>query len=399
MQDLKALLVSANYPNEYYLWTPWNKMANFAISKLDNVKTEIIAPLPFSLPFKFFPYHKLYNISSIEYCEEGNVHRPRFFYMLPQRFFYGETGQFYKKSISKYILKNLKDVDIIHTHQAYPDGYGIVDLSKSLSIPYITEIHSTNTLNIWSNHRSVNKKFLKTLNSSDKIVCISEELCNSVINLGIEEEKISHIPLGVDIDRFRPRNVENIKFKLGISDEKVLLFVGRLVKLKNVDHILKAVLKVVNFYKNFKLLIVGDGPEKDNLLRLSKRLKLDKYVMFLGELKGTELSCIYSLADILVLASSTEGRPIVIYEAMASECSIIATNVGGIPEQVKDGYNGLLIEPENPSMLADKIGYMLENEELMVKMGKNSRKHIIKENWTWNGYAERIKKIYIDTVG
>ena len=394
MENIKAVLVSAHYPNEYYLWTPWNKAANMAISKLNYIKTEIIAPLPFSLPVKYFPYNKLSNIPPMEYGEEGKIHRPRFMYLLPQRLFYGITGEFYRKSISKYIFKNLTEIDMVHSHQAYPDGYGMVDVCEKWSIPLITEIHSTNTLNIWSNNRSVRKKFFKTLNSSERIICISKELCDSVREFGIPDEKIVYIPLGVDTDLFKPLNVKNTEFELKISNEKILIFVGRLIKLKNIDQILKAVSKLAVLYKDFKLLIVGDGPEKGGLLKLAKDLNLCNHVKFLGELKGEELAYIYSLADILILASSTEGRPMVIYEGMASECAVIATDVGGVHEQIKENYNGFLFKPNDVDGLISKIRCLLENDEILKKMKENSRKRVIDKNWTWDGYAKLIDNVY-----
>ena len=81
-------------------------------------------------------------------------------------------------------------------------------------------------------------------------------------------------------------------------------------------------------------------------------------------------------------------------KAMASECAVIATNVGGIPEQVKDGHTGFLVEPRNVNALTKKMKYLLENEEIMKKMGKNGRKRVIKEGWTWEGYGEKVAQIY-----
>ena len=74
--------------------------------------------------------------------------------------------------------------------------------------------------------------------------------------------------------------------------------------------------------------------------------------------------------------------------------TIISTNVSGIPEQVKDGYNGFLVEPKDSNMLTEKITCLLNNEDEMIKMGKNSRKRIIEKDWTWEGYARKVKKVY-----
>lgn len=395
---MNVLLLSANYPNNFFNWTPWNRLANSSIAKLEKFDTTIVAPIPFSVPIKYFPYNNLTQIPRLEHSEEGLVHRPRFLYFIPKRLFYNINGELYKRYISKYILDNFKNIDLIHAHQAYPDGYGMVDLSKNLSVPLLIEIHSTNTLNIWTNNEKIRKKFFKTLQNSNKIICISEELCDSVIKLNILEEKVIHVPLGVDIEVFKPRNRNKIKNSLNLSDETVLIYVGSLIKLKNVDKILQSISKIINNCSNFKLLIVGDGPEKENLIKISKKLNLDEHIKFLGELKGTQLVNIYSLADILILASYTEGRPMVIYEAMASECAIIAPSVGGIPEQVIDGLNGFLFDSQDYLMLENKIIHLLENEKLLKKMKKNSRNTIINKNWTWEGYANRINRIYLETI-
>ena len=131
-----------------------------------------------------------------------------------------------------------------------------------------------------------------------------------------------------------------------------------------------------------------------NLQKLSKELNIQEIVTFKGELRGKELENWYSVADLFILPSLTEGKPVVIYEAMSSECAVIATNVGGIPDQVKDNHTGFLLEPGDIDDLTNKIKYLLENEDVMKKMGEEGRKLVIKEGWTWEGYAERISNLY-----
>lgn len=390
MKDIKVLLVSTNYPNKFYNWAPWNKEANVAISK--NTNTEVVAPLPYSMHFKFVPYHQLSTIPIKENSIEGIVHRPRFLYLLPKRIFYGFEGSLYERSVSKYVSKNVEKPNLIHCHHIYPDGYAMMNLCKTWSIPLITDLHSISSLSNWMSNNKIKPKIKETLNFSSKIICISDQLCDLLLKMGVNEKKIEHIPLGVDINKFKPFNNEKIKGELKVSNERIILFVGRLDKLKGVHILLKAL--SLSTFKNFKLLIVGDGLEKNNLIELSKKLRLDHAVVFFGELKGKKLFELYSLADLFVLPSLTEGRPVVIYEAMASECAIIASNVGGIPEQVKDGYNGFLVEPSNPNQLSNKITYLLKNKDLIEKMGENGRKRIIEEGWTWKGYGEKIVQIY-----
>lgn len=388
---ISVLLISVNYPNQYYNWAPWNKEANINISKLEDIKAEIVAPIPFSLPVKYFPYNKLAKIPLIENGEEGKIHRPKFLYLLPKKLFYGVTGDLYSNYVSNYALKNMDKPDLIHVHHLYPDGYVAMKLCKKWSIPLVVDIHSSSSIKSWFDNRTTKTKTKEILNYAHKIICINSELYESLkIGYG---NKVEHIPLGVDINKFKPRNNDNIRKNFGIGEEKVILFVGRLVKLKGIELLLKA-LSQVNTNKNFKVFIVGDGPERKNLLDMSNTLNLKDKVVFTGELREDELFNMYSLSDLFVLPSLTEGRPMVIYEAMASECVIIATNVGGIPEQIKSDYNGFLVKSGNINELTEKIEYVLENEEIMEKMKKNSRKRIIDEDWTWEGYSRKIAETY-----
>ena len=186
---------------------------------------------------------------------------------------------------------------------------------------------------------------------------------------------------------------------LGIHEEKLLLYVGRLHKLKGLDLLLKAVSQIKNDINSFRLVIIGKGSEKENLINLSKKLHIEDYVTFTGELGENMLVKWYSAADLFILPTIyPEGRPVVIYEAMASGCPVIATNLAGISEQIKEGYNGILIEPKNLDKLADVIKDLLKNDKLMKRMGENGRKRILEENWTWKGYAEKIRNIYCEIL-
>ncbi len=398
---VNIILISVHYPNKYYRWTPWNKYANLAISQLKCINVDVIAPIPFSHPIKFLPYYKFSKIPLIEYSEEGTIHHPRFLYLLPKKIFYGFIGDFYSRSVSNYISNNIAKPDFIHAHQIYPDGYGVINLCKEWNVPLIVELHSTGTLKMWLKNRVIRNRIMKVFDFSSNIICISQELSQMLMEVGIDSEKIEIIPLGVDISKFKPRNKISLKKRLKIDADKIILFVGRLNKLKGVNYLLKAIFKLktrygkFDFFKTLKVFIVGNGPEMNNLQKLTKKLNLQEIVTFKGELNANELKYWYSSADLFILPTTyPEGRPVVIYEAMASGCAIIATNLIGIAEQVKDGFNGFLIEPKNLDKLVDIIKYSLENEDVLRKMGENGRKLIIKEGWTWEGYAERCFEIY-----
>lgn len=391
----KILLVSANYPDSYNIWAPWNKYANLAISKVDEIGTEIIAPRPYVLPFKFLPYSNLYHIPIRENAIEGIIHYPRFLYLLPKKIFYGFIGDFYKLSVATYVLQNIEKSDLVHSHHIYPDGYGFIPVCKNWKIPLVVDIHGDTLLSNWLKNIMLRKKVLKVFDFASKIICISNNIYSLAVENGLDEKKLEYIPLGVDIDKFKPRNKEAIRKELNIIDQKIILFVGQLIERKGVNYLLSAVSKLDrSVIKGCKFVIVGSGPEHENLKQLTKKLNLQDFILFTGLVPEEELLKWFSLADIFVLPSLSEGRPMVINQAMASECAIVASNVSGIPEQIQNGYNGFLVEVKNIEMLSEKIDYLLRNETEMIKMGKNGRKKIIEDHLSWEGYAKRVNNIY-----
>jgi len=399
---IRSLMVSVHYPNKFYLWTPWNRYANLAISQLQDVDIEVIAPIPFSPPLKYLPFYEFSKIPLMEYSEEGTVHHPRFLYLLPKKFFYGFIGDFYSRSVPNYILNNVEEADLVHAHQIYPDGYGVMDLCREWNVPLIVELHSTGSLKTWLEDDRIKNKVMEVFEFSSKIICISEELSELLIEVGVDSGKIEIISLGVDVYKFKPDDKISLKKQLKIEAGKIILYVGRLDKLKGVDYLLRAIYELRTKYGtsdiNLQVVIIGKGSEVNNLQKLSRNLDLQEIVTFKGELRGKELEDWYSVADLFILPSLTEGKPVVIYEAMSSECAVIATNVGGIPDQVKDNHTGLLFEPEDMDALANKIKYLLDNEDVMKKMGENGRKLVINEGWTWEGYAKRINNVYNNLV-
>jgi glycosyltransferase involved in cell wall biosynthesis len=398
MNPIKVLLASANYPNNYHLWGPWNKEANESIAKNNFISAETLAPLPYTLPLKFFPYSELSKIPLVENGPEGKIHHPRFLYLMPKAIFYKYEGFLYRKSIERY-SKNLQTPDIVHCHHVYPDGYGFINLCKKWNVPLVVDIHRSNLFTEYLNNKNLASKVLETFEFASKIICISQEIKNFAIDHGIDEKKLRYNPLGIDINKFRPRESELIKERLLINGKKVILFVGQLIKRKGIENLIKAIsLLPHEIKKELKVIIIGDGEDKTNLENLCKKLDLNGLFEFKGTIPRDEISLYYSISDIFVLTSFSEGRPVVIYEAMASECAIIGSNIGGIAEQVKNDFNGFLVDPKNVEIIAEKIEFLLNNENIMAKMKKNSRKRIIEKNWTWYGYSEKITKTYAEIM-
>ncbi|NJE08446.1 glycosyltransferase family 4 protein [Thermococcus sp. M39] len=393
---MKIIFLASNFPDPVNkTWAPWNKSA--VDSVLDFAEPTVIVPRPFAPPFSKF--------SKIPKYDEGygySVHYPRFLYLLPKSLFYCLTGKSYRYFVGRYALKaieqgKIQKPDVIHALHPYLDGYGGVPIAKKLKTPLVITVHSPNNLKICS------KKVLSALKSADKVVVIAKFLANELIEMGIPEEKVEYISLGVNPEEFKPLNREASKivvpkYKLSAND-KIVLYVGQLIPRKNLKTLLKAISLVLrelpeDIKKNVKFVIVGDGPEKNALQKLTHELKISSYVIFTGRVSFEELKEWYGVADIFVLPSLSEGKPVAIYEAMSSECAVVASNVNGIPEQVFDSVNGFLVNPNDMKGLARKIIYLLENEQELESMKKESRKLLFKLGYTWEEYGKRIKQVY-----
>jgi glycosyltransferase involved in cell wall biosynthesis len=269
----------------------------------------------------------------------------------------------------------------------------MMDVCKKWNAPMVVDIHGDAFFEYMSNRSGPGSRVRATLKFCRKIVCISENIRMLALKAGLEEDKLAFVPLGVDVDRFKPRNKGEIRRELAVSETNTVLYVGQLSRKKGVFDLLQAI-SLIKARGDTRFVIVGDGPEKNRLLRLSKNLGLEGCITFTGPLRGDKLLKWYSLADVFVLPSLSEGRPMVIYEAMASGCAIVGTRISGLPEQVKDNYNGFLVEPADPAMLAEKIERLINDPEEAARMGKNSRSRVFEERLTWGDYADKVKSLY-----
>ncbi len=200
------------------------------------------------------------------------------------------------------------------------------------------------------------------------------------------------IPPGVDFNFFKP-TLSNIRDKFSIGNNKLLLFVGRFVPLKNLSFMVATFREVIKERKDIRLMLVGEGPLKNTIKGIVKKYELEKYIIFTGKIPNDALPKYYSAADIFVIPSSYDNFPNAVLEAMACKLPIVATRVGGIPQQIQEGKNGLLIESNNIDELKTAILKLINNDKLAQEMGRRNRE-IVKERYSWIESAQRLKKIY-----
>jgi glycosyltransferase involved in cell wall biosynthesis len=214
---------------------------------------------------------------------------------------------------------------------------------------------------------------------------------------GVEHSKVRIVPNGVDIEKFKPMDTKAARHKFGLDNDPCVLFVGSLIPRKGVPFLIEAAKKVVKDQADTKFLIVGDGPQRNQLSDSLKTVNLSRNFKFLGNLKEDELTAVYNCADVFVLPSIQEGQGIVLLEAQASGKPVVAFDVGGVNEAVRNQETGLLVEVGNEDALADALLKLLTDKELSEKMGSNGRRFVI-ENYTWDICAQKMLTVYHEAL-
>ena len=291
--------------------------------------------------------------------------------------------------------------DIIHVHWPFPHIiFGIV-MKIIKNKPLICTFHGGEIIFLENLSDILKKFFISLLRFSDFFTCNSNFTKNKLLKLtkGTLKDKIYIVPFGITVEK---REKENFKSKKENKNIRIL-FAGRLIERKGVHVLLKAFKKVLEIVENVELIIAGDGPLRKKLEELAFELKIREKVVFKGHLSKKELEEEYKNADIFVLPSihdekgDTETLGVVLIEAMEFNIPVIATNVGGIPDIVKDGYNGILVPEKDEDALKDAIIKLIKDENLRKEFSKNAKKYI-KEKFSWDKIIKDLKEIYLNLI-
>jgi len=287
----------------------------------------------------------------------------------------------FNKTAKKYDVLSPIEIGWASTYQAVKSGVPtVVKVWENIPynwdlFPYLDKIRKTR-----------NPKFAKYVAKNAALFLAASELSKEALILnGVTEEKIRVIYEGVDTNLFKPMKVDKEKFrkKYGFSvDDKILLFIGRLVWEKGVRDLLFMMKSLVSEKKNVKLIIIGEGPLKKSIKEAINVLKLDKNVIMIDRIDFFSLPEVYNNTDVFVLPSMpllrfTEQFGKVLTEAMSCGVPVVSTLCGGIPEVVDDGKAGFLVPPCNWVKLKESVMNLLEDEDLRKKMGKHAREYIL----------------------
>ncbi|MCR8454643.1 MAG: glycosyltransferase family 4 protein [Crenarchaeota archaeon] len=305
----------------------------------------------------------------------------------------------------KLLFNPLKhDIDLVHAHSDTPVSVlaGLMYAKKKRK-PLVVTWHGEWSENYGSIIRRVgvwiSKKWLisRVLASADIIVVPSEYFIEESIFLKRYRDKIIEIPNGVDIETFAaPYSKEEVRKILGLEERgRVVLQVSVLLERKGPHILLKAIPRVVERCENVTFVFVGGG-ELERYRMLARKLGVEKYVKFTGYVKEGEKLLYYKAADVFVLPSVEEVMPLALLEASAAGLPIVASDLTTLRRIIEDGYNGLFVKRGDPRSLADAIIYLLENEDVRERIGKNARERI--KEYSWSRIAERYEEIFKELV-
>lgn len=284
-------------------------------------------------------------------------------------------------------LDKFKKYDVIHFHNDVDLSFPV--FSRSVNKPKILHCHCLSITYDSYRKNLIQRYFFRK--SADIYIAPSFFVSKLIADLGISKKQIRVVYNGIDIAKFRPS--ENGKIK------NMLLFVGRLDPKKG----LLVLLEALNHLKSsVKLIIIGpqSRPWFFKKLLFSIRKVNEKgfhRVIYLGPLKPDEIIGWYQKASIFILPSLAEGFPVTALEALSCGTTVVATNVGGLPEIVKNYENGILVPPNDPVRLAEGIQYLLDNEQIRRKFGQNGRKEVVK-NFSSNVMVKRLNRIYMEIM-
>lgn len=359
----------------------------------------VVSPVPFS-PFpiknlskkwkKYSVVPKFENINSV--C----VFHPRYI-SFPRSLFMSLSGLLMYYSM-KHLTRTIYDgkrFDVIHAHNVYPDGYAGLLCSRRFNKPLVVTARATD-VDITSNINSFYFRVIKkVLDDATRVVVPSPRLYKAVESkFGIQANVICN---GIDVDEINSY-IKKQNQRIHYGGKIVIMSVCQLIKSKGIDLNLLAIKSLISKCNHLYYIIIGDGPERSNLEKLSFDLGLVKVVKFMGTLTHSETIQYIDCCEIFSMPSWQETFGLVYLEAMALGKPIIGCKGQGMDTIISDEKIGMLTEPKDWKSVAFAMDYLLNNPTEVKEMGLRGSKLIVKE-FTHTRHAEKIFELYKSIVG
>lgn len=333
------------------------------------------------------------NVSDYENDKGVNVYRVNNYMINPNNFIdWIMQLNFNMLAKATEIINKEGPFDVIHAHD-WLVAYAAKSLKDSFGIPIVSTIHATEAGRNSGIHdetqRYINDTEWMLTYESTEVIVNSNYMKNELQRLfGLPFEKINVVPNGVNLNLYSgvERDYE-FRRKFAADNEKIILFVGRLVYEKGIQNLISAMPKVLNSYHDAKLIVVGKGGMIDELKEQVNAMGISQKVYFTGYLNSKDVTKMYKCADVAVFPSTYEPFGIVALEGMLSGTPIVVSDVGGLNEIVEHGINGMKSYAGNPNSLADSILTLLFDPALCSNIAKKAKQKV-KDNYNWAKIAQ-----------
>ncbi len=289
-----------------------------------------------------------------------------------------------------WLLKRIKP-EIINAHFIYANGSYTLLSKKLLKYSLVVSVHGNDVQQFPYESKTCKLVLKELLNSADFVTGCSRSLLNDASQIAPEiQNKSQPIPNGIDLQEFE-------------SEEKYLrarpyiFSIGRFVHKKGFDILIKAFKQVADKKPDIDLIIAGTGEDWQKCVNLVVELDLKERVKLPGFIGRDEVIRLYKSCEYFVLPSRREPFGITNLEAMASGKAIIAADVDGVPEIIRNGENGILFKPEGINELTEKMLWLFKNNEIKENMGRCGR-FLVEKKYDWKSIADRYIKIYETNV-
>jgi glycosyltransferase involved in cell wall biosynthesis len=303
-------------------------------------------------------------------------------------------GYTYFLAINKFLMALRKQFpfDLIISYWVYPDGFAAALCAKKFNVPLIIRPRGSD-INVWIKHGILRRIIKKTLRKAQKIIPVCNDLKQSIKTLGVKEEKISSVSLGVEHKKFFPMEKDACREKFNLEmNKKIVLFVGNFIEVKGIDYFLKAIEILDNNGRDDIIIqMLGSGKLKnkiESVIRNNGNLSIN----IQGEIAHNELPIWMNASDVFCLPSLSEGFPNVLMEALACGLPVVATNVGGIPEIINNENLGILVPPRNEKALADAIEAALSREWNKEKLVERVREE------SWDKIVDKLRQECLSSI-
>lgn len=349
--------------------------------------------------------HNVYIFTTTDPNADRESEKGRVFRMPSIPFLFFPERRIAIAGVNKFIkLVGQLDLDIVHTHTEFTLGLLGKRIAKKYNIP---SIHTYHTMYVNYLHYIAKGKIL----TPAMVKRMTKSFCESYDAVITPTLKVKHhledchvhkwmytIPTGTDLSSFEEMDDETtknaLKTKIGLDTESpVVLSLGRVAQEKNINAIIKAFPDVLTDIPNAKLVIVGDGPVRQDLEKLANELDIENNVLFTGAVEWEEISHYYQLADVFISASTTETQGLTYAEAMASRRPVVAKLDESIEGFLVDGETAALFKQDDE--IAPTIKHVLQNKEFQEHIAKTGFEKV--QELSADKFATSIENAYIET--